>query len=79
MVEYKKFFLEEMKVLLPYLVQFKENGIILPKKYPDNYAVKGSNYQLIIMIIHDKNIFSVNNSCQKVWTFKGHRIFCSKM
>ena len=42
-VEYWKFFLEEMKALLPYFVKFKEDGIILPKEYSNDCAVGGSD------------------------------------
>ena len=78
MIEYREIFLEEMKVLLPYFVEFKEDGTILPKKYPDDYAVGGSDQQPIIMITHDESTFSANNSRQKVWTFEGHGILCPK-
>ncbi len=37
----EKFFLEEIKLLLPYFVEFEEDGKILPKKYPSNFAVGG--------------------------------------
>ena len=30
--------------------------------------------RLIIMITHDKSIFSANDSCRKVWTLDGHGI-----
>lgn len=33
MVEYQKTFLEEMKLLLPYFVEFQDNGIIFYKEY----------------------------------------------
>ena len=42
-VEYRKTFLEEIKSLLPYFVEFQNDGIILPKKYPENCAVGGPN------------------------------------
>ena len=77
-VEYREIFLEEMKALLPYFVQFKEDGTILPKKYPDDCAVGGSDRQPIILITHDESTFSANNSCRKVWTFEGHGIIRPK-
>ncbi len=55
-----------MKALLPYFVEFKEDGTILPKEYPEDCAVGGLDQQPIIMITHDKSTFSTNNSRQKV-------------
>ncbi len=42
-VEYRGIFLKEMKVLLSYFVKFKEDGTILPKEYPEDCAVGGSD------------------------------------
>lgn len=42
-VEYGGIFLEEIKALLPYFIKFKEDNTILPKEYPDNYAIGDSN------------------------------------
>ena len=42
-VECQGIFLEKIKALLSYFVEFKENGTILPKKYPDDCAIGGSN------------------------------------
>lgn len=64
-VEYWETFLEEMKSLLPYLVEFEEDSKILPNEYPSDCAVERSDRQPIIMIIHDKSIFSTNNSGKK--------------
>ena len=55
-------FLEKMKLLLFYFVEFEENGKILPKKYLNDYAVGGPDWQPIIMIKYDKGIFSINDS-----------------
>lgn len=41
-VEYRRIFLEEMKALLPYIVEFEEDGTILSKEYPDDCTVGGS-------------------------------------
>ena len=43
MVEYRETFLVEMKSLLPYLVEFREDGTMIPKEYPDDCAVGGPN------------------------------------
>lgn len=65
-VEYKEKFLEEMKELLPYFVQFGEDGSILPKEYPKDCAVGRLNKRPIIMIKYDKNIFSANDGSRRV-------------
>ena len=77
-VEYREIFLEEMKALLPYFVKFKEDGTILPKEYPDDCAVGGSDRRPIIMITHDESTFSTNDSRRNVWTFEGHGILHSE-
>lgn len=43
MVKYQKTFLEEINLLLPYLIKFKKDGTIILKKYANNYAVKNPN------------------------------------
>lgn len=78
MVEYQKFFLEEIKLLLPYFVEFEEDGKILPKKYPSNCAVGGPDSRPIIMITHDESTFSANDSRRKIRTLEGHNTFCPK-
>ena len=77
-VEYREIFLREMKSLLPYFVEFKEDGTILPKEYPDDCAVGGPNRQPIIMIKHDESTFSANDSRQKIWTLENHAILRPK-
>ena len=42
-VEYREIFLVEIKALLPYFVKFKEDNTILPKKYPEDYVIRGSD------------------------------------
>ena len=61
-VEYRKIFLEEIKLFLSYYVGFKEDGKILPKEYPSDCAVGGLDRQPIIMITHYESIFSTNDS-----------------
>lgn len=78
LVEYQEIFLREIKSLLPYFVEFKEDGTILLKEYPDDCAVGSPNRQPIIMITYDESTFSASNSCQKIWTFENHAIFCPK-
>lgn len=66
MIKYKKEFLDKIKILLSYFVEFNENKSILPKKYYKNYIRKNLNWKLIIIIIYYERIFLTNNSCWKV-------------
>ena len=68
-VEYKKTFFEEMRLLLPYFVGFSEDDAILEKDYLDNCVVGRPDQRTIIMITYDESIFLANNGRQKVWTF----------
>ena len=43
MLEYREIFLEEIKSLLPYLVEFREDGTMILKEYPDDCVVRGPN------------------------------------
>ena len=78
MVEYQETFLEEMKSLLPYFVEFEEDGKILPKEYPSDCAVGGPDRRPIIMITHDESTFSADDSRRKIWTLEGHNILRPK-
>lgn len=42
-IEYRKIFLSKIKSLLPYFIEFSNNGSILPKVYPNDCIVKGSD------------------------------------
>lgn len=55
-----------MKSLLLYFIEFYKEGTIVPKKYPDDYVVEGSNQRLFIVITHDKSTFSANNGYKKI-------------
>lgn len=66
MIKYKKEFLDKIKILLSYFVEFNENKSILPKKYYKNYIIKTLNWKPIIIIKYYKSIFLTNNSCWKV-------------
>ena len=55
-----------MKSLLPYFVEFLKHGTIVPKEYPDDYEVGGPDWRSIIMITHNKSIFSANDGRRKV-------------
>ena len=67
-----------MKSLLPYFVEFSDDGSILSKVYPDDCAVGRSDRRPIIMITHDESSFSANDDRRKVWTLDGHGILRPK-
>lgn len=66
LVEYRKTFLNQMKVLLPYFVKFNEDGSILFKVYLEDCRVGGSNKNPIIMITYNESSILANNGRQKV-------------
>ena len=66
MVKYRETFLDEMKALLPYFVEFSEDGSILPKVYLKDCAVSGPNKRPIIMITHNESTFLANDGQQKI-------------
>lgn len=78
MIEYKKTFLDEMKTFFHYFVELSEDGSILLKIYPKDFAVRVPNKRLIIMIRNNESIFIVNDRLQKVWTQDSHGIFQPK-
>ena len=78
MVEYKEEFLDEIKKLLPYLVEFSEDGSMISKEYPKDCAVGGPNRRTIIMITHDESMFLANDGRRRVWTLDGHGILRPK-
>ena len=77
-VEYRETFLDEMKSLLPYFVEFSDDGSMLPKICPDDCTVGGPNRRAIIMITRDESTFSANNGRRKIWTLDGHGILRPK-
>ena len=44
------------------MVEFEEDKTMKAKVYPDNYAIKSQNRRPVIVITHDKCMFSTNNS-----------------
>lgn len=58
-------FLNKIKELKFYIMEFDEIYAIKPKIYPLDYAVSGNHWQSIIIITHNKYIFSINNRIQK--------------
>lgn len=61
MVEDRRKISKYNKDLKPYLVEFKEKGLMKTKKYPDDYAIEEDKYCLVIVITHDKCIFFAND------------------
>lgn len=60
-VEDHKVFLEKMKELKPYMIDFDKNGVIKPKVYLSDCAIEGNNQQRIIVITYNKYTFFANN------------------
>lgn len=67
-----------MAELEPYLVEFKEHGIIKAKVYPKNYQVGGDNCQPVICITHNECTFLANNCKTKIWQRTDESILRSK-
>ena len=57
----EKIFLDEMKKLLPYLVEFSEDRSMILKEYPKNYAVGKSSKQLATMITYNESMLPAND------------------
>ena len=77
-VEYREIFLEEMKSLLPYFVEFEKDGKILRKEYLNDCVVREPDRRPIIMITYYESTFSANDSWRKIWTLDGHNILRPK-
>lgn len=60
-VEDRENFLKMMKDLEPYLVEFKEDGSMKAKSYPDDCAVGRDIRRPVIVITHDECTFSAND------------------
>lgn len=66
MVEDHKKFLNTIKNLEPYLVEFEKKGLIKTKKYLDDYTLGENKRRLIIVINHNEYTFFANNKIWKV-------------
>lgn len=64
-------FLQKMKDLEPYLVEFESNGVIKPKVYPVDCVVGDYKRQPVIVITHDECTFSANDGKCRAWTREG--------
>lgn len=51
-----------MKLFLSYFVEFKEDDIILFKKYLNNYKIRNLSWLSIMMIRNNKSLFSTNDN-----------------
>ena len=70
-VEDCKVFLNKMKELKPYIVEFDEDGAIKPKVYSLDCVVGGNDWRSIIVITHNECTFSANDRIRKAWAQKG--------
>ena len=64
--KYRKTFFHDMNLVLPYFVEFSEDGTIVSKEYPSDCTIDEPEKRLIIMITHDKSTFYANDGCKKV-------------
>lgn len=64
MEKYWEIFLKKINSLLPYFVEFKEDGTMVTKESSSDCTVKDLNWRPIIIITYDKSQFFVNDSCQ---------------
>lgn len=58
-------FLTKIEELKLYIAKFDKNGIMKPKDYLSNSIIGGEKQWPIIIITHDKCIFSINDDVQK--------------
>ena len=66
-VQYRGQFLEDIRKMLPYTVEFNADGTMKIKEYPSDCAVGGPNRRPIIIITHDESIFSANDGRHQAW------------
>jgi hypothetical protein len=60
-------FLNRMKELEPYLVEFDSAGRVLEKKFPDDCEDGGSRRRPVVLITHDESVFSANDGKRQAW------------
>ena len=66
--EAREKFLNTMKDLEPYLVEFEEDESMKAKNYPDDFAIGGDLRCSVITITHDECTFSADDGIRKAWT-----------
>ena len=71
-------FLKIMENLDPYTVEFKENGTIKSKSFPEDCQIGEENRRPIICITHDECTFSANDSKSFAWQMKGDTLLRPK-
>lgn len=71
-VEDRHQFLSELEKLSPYLVEFNEDGSMIPKEYPCDCTVGGPDRRPYILITHDESTFSANDGRHQAWLKEGH-------
>lgn len=62
MIKYRKTFLDIIKLLLLYFMEFCNNRSILLKIYSKNYIGGKLNQKPIIMILNNENTFFANDN-----------------
>lgn len=77
-VEYRKWFLDEMERLSPYFVEFTPSGDMKEKTYPSDSEVGGPNKRPIIVITHDESVFSANDGKHQAWVYEDSTILRPK-
>ena len=70
-VEDRKRFLNKIKDLKPYLVEFNEDGTMKDKMYPPDCVVGGEDCRPVIIITQDECTFLANDGICKTWTRVG--------
>lgn len=71
MIEDRAKFLQVMKDLEPYIVEFEEDGSMKAKDYLSDCAVGGDIRRPVIVITHDECTFSANDGIRKAWSQGG--------
>lgn len=61
LIKYREEFLDEIKKLLFYLIEFFEDRSMISKEYSKNCTLGRLNKQLVIMITYNESTFSANN------------------
>lgn len=79
LIEDIKKFLNKIKNLKPYLIEFNKNDTIKDRIYVLNCIIVDEDYQLVIITTYNKYIFLINNSICKIWTRVGDTFYISKI